>query len=95
MSHSTKSYIATFKLLFVLLIATVAVAQFDFGPLNDLVAMSIAVAKALVIAVYFMHIREAGPLARVFMVAGVMFLALLMGLTLIDVFSRIIPATPV
>ena len=49
------------KILVALLIATgvtTAVAHLDLGPFNTIVALSIASAKMLLVALFFMHIRH-------------------------------------
>ena len=43
--------------LLVLLGLTVGAAYIPLGPFNTVTAMSIAVAKAIIIALYFMHLR--------------------------------------
>ena len=40
-----------------LLALTIAVAYVNLGPLNTVVAMSISLAKALLIILFFMHVR--------------------------------------
>jgi cytochrome c oxidase subunit 4 len=83
-----KLYFTVFGALFLLLILTVGVARVDLGPLNTLAAMTIAVAKAALIVLYFMHIRYAGRLTRVFAAAGFLWLAILISLAMGDYLSR-------
>lgn len=56
-SISIKSYFAIFMALLLLLVVTVAVAYFDFGKWNLVVAMAIASTKAFLIVLYFMHVK--------------------------------------
>lgn len=81
-------YFAVFAALCGLLVVTVAVALIDLGPLNVAVAMSIAIAKTALIVLYFMHLRYAGGLTRIFAVAGFVWLAILIGITLSDYLTR-------
>ena len=50
-------YVGIFTALLVLTGVTVAVTFIDLGPLNNLVALSIAVIKATMVLLYFMHLR--------------------------------------
>jgi cytochrome c oxidase subunit 4 len=83
-----KTNLLVFAGLIVLLIATVVAAQFDLGVFNVAIALTIAVAKALLIILYFMHVRFSGRLAWVFAASGFIWLAILIGLTLSDYISR-------
>ena len=74
--------------LMLLLIATVVAAQFDLGALSIAIALTIAAAKALLIILYFMHIRFSSRLAWIFAASGFVWLAILLGLTLSDYISR-------
>jgi cytochrome c oxidase subunit 4 len=50
-------YLAVFAALMVLTIATVAASRVDLGPLNTPVALGIAVTKALLVILFFMHVK--------------------------------------
>jgi cytochrome c oxidase subunit 4 len=85
-------------LLMVLLIITLVAAMFDFGamhpalaPLNIIIAMTIAIVKAVLIILYFMHVRYSSKLVWVFSGAAFFWVLILFSLTLVDYFSR--PAT--
>ncbi|MBW3538677.1 MAG: cytochrome C oxidase subunit IV family protein [Planctomycetes bacterium] len=82
------TYLVIFGVLMVLLVLTVAVAQFDLGPAGPVVAMGIAVAKAVLIVLYFMHLRHALSLVRVMAAAGFVWLAILLVLTMGDYVTR-------
>lgn len=81
-------YLAIFAALCVLTVVTVAAAQFDFGPFNNLVAMGIATAKAALVVLYFMHARYSGKLTALVIASSVAFLVILIFLTLTDYVSR-------
>ncbi|MBI2963312.1 MAG: cytochrome C oxidase subunit IV family protein [Deltaproteobacteria bacterium] len=85
---SRKVYFAIFLSLMVLTAATVAAAFVNLGALNVLVALTIAVAKATLVALYFMNLRYSERLTWVMVAAGVTWLGLLIGLTLSDILTR-------
>ena len=91
MSHtivSLKTYIATFVSLMVLLIITVLVAYVDLGELNLAAAMAIAVLKAVLIILFFMHIRYGQKLTWVFAGAGFFWLAIMLIFAMCDYATR-------
>lgn len=81
-------YFSIFAALMVLTAVTVWVAHIDLGLLSDLVAMSIAVAKALLVVLYFMHLRYSERLTWIFAAAGALWLLILIGITISDYLSR-------
>jgi cytochrome c oxidase subunit IV len=83
-----KTYFKVAACLGLLLIATVAAAQFDLGHLNTPLALAIAIAKASLIAAFFMNLRYGSSLLRVFAAGGFVWLAILITLTLADVMTR-------
>lgn len=87
-SPSIGTYVGIFVALILLTVATVGVAFVDLGVLNVVVALTIAVSKALLVALYFMHLRYSGSLNWLFAAAGVLWLVFLVGLTLSDVATR-------
>jgi cytochrome c oxidase subunit 4 len=81
-------YLAIFGALMVLTLGTVFVAGYDLGPLNDVVALGIAVTKASLVILFFMHVRYAGKLVKVVVVGSIFWLMILFGLIGIDYVSR-------
>jgi cytochrome c oxidase subunit 4 len=81
-------YLIVFASLLVLTCATVAAALHDFGRLGTPLALTIAVTKATLVALYFMHLRWSGRMTRVFFAAGVLWLTLLIGFTTVDFTTR-------
>jgi cytochrome c oxidase subunit IV len=77
-----------FAALMVLLVVTVAVAQIELGRLNFLVAVLIASVKAVLIALYFMHLKYSLRLMWAFAAASLLWLMLLIGLTMTDYYTR-------
>jgi cytochrome c oxidase subunit 4 len=72
----------------VLLVLTVAAAQFDLEGWNVPVALAVAVAKATLIVLYFMHVRYGSPLVRLFAAAGFLWLLLMLAFLASDVLTR-------
>lgn len=85
---SRKVYIAVFVALMVLTAATVIVATIDLGWANDVVALGIAVTKALLVLWFFMHLRYSTRVTVLTAVAGFFWLAILIFLTLNDYMTR-------
>lgn len=83
-----KLYYQIFGALMVLTALTVGVAFINFGPLNDVVAMGIAVTKAVLVILYFMHVRYSTKLVWVIVVAGFFWLGIMFVLTSADYLSR-------
>jgi cytochrome c oxidase subunit 4 len=85
---SRKVYFAVFAALMVLTALTVLVAFVDLRRLNTVVALGIAITKATLVTLYFMHIKYSNRLTQVVVAAGFLWLLLLFGLTLADYLTR-------
>jgi cytochrome c oxidase subunit 4 len=83
-----RTYVAVFTALLVLTAITVGAAFINMGRLNDVVAMGIATTKATLVLLYFMHVRYSTALTRLAIVGGIGFFAILVFLTLSDVYTR-------
>lgn len=83
-----KTYILVWAALLVLTLVTVGIAQLNLGPLNDVVALAVAVSKAFLVVLFFMHVKDSSRLTRLTVVAGFFWLAILIGITLTDYLSR-------
>jgi len=81
-------YYAVFAALLVLTALTVVAARFDLGPMNSVVALSIAVLKASLVVLFFMHVKYGSRLVWVIVGAGVLWLFLMISITLGDYVSR-------
>ena len=81
-------YYAVFAALLALTWITVAVSKIDLGRLNTVVALAIAVIKALLVILFFMHVRYSSRLTKLVVAAGFLWLALMIGLTMADFGSR-------
>ncbi|SIO57008.1 cytochrome c oxidase subunit 4 [Singulisphaera sp. GP187] len=82
------TYYAVYAALMVLLVATVGFAFIDLGSFNFPVTMAIAVAKALMIALIFMHVYYSERLVWVFAGASFLWLGIMITYTLNDYFTR-------
>ena len=82
------TYIKVFAALMVGLIVTVIAAFIDLGPFNMPVAMLIATIKAILVILYFMHVKFASQLTKVFVAASFLWLAILFIMTFGDYYSR-------
>jgi cytochrome c oxidase subunit 4 len=83
-----KTYFSVFGALMVFTAATVYAATFELGPLNAVVALTIAVTKATLVVLYFMHLRHSQRLTQFVVAAGFLWLVILIALTLSDYASR-------
>jgi len=86
---SVKLYAIIFGTLLLLTLSTTGVAFVDLGgSFNAIVAVAIAIGKALLVVLYFMHVRYSSRLTWVFAVAGIFWLILLVGGTMDDILTR-------
>jgi cytochrome c oxidase subunit IV len=93
-----RTYLAVFAALLVLTAITVKAASYDLGepeilsgvrvPVNTVVALGIALVKATLVVLYFMHVRHSPRLVWVVIGAAVLFLFILLGFPVIDYWSR-------
>ncbi len=74
--------------LLLLLVLTVEMNHLELGRLALTVAIAIAVSKALLVVMYFMHVRYASRVTWVFVIAGVLWLMIMLSLTLDDYLTR-------
>ena len=81
-------YLAIFGALMIGTIITVVVAYFDLGFLNNIVMLAIACTKALLVVLYFMHVRWSTRLTWVVAASGFFWLLIMFGLTMADYVSR-------
>ena len=86
--HPKKFYVVTFLSLIVLTAITTAAAFVDLHAFNTVVALVIAVLKATLVVLFFMHLKEQTGLTRIIIIVAVLWLAVLIGITAGDVFTR-------
>jgi cytochrome c oxidase subunit IV len=91
MNHSHPSaatYFVIYIILLVLMALTVGTAYIELGPWHLIVAMTIAVIKAALILLYFMHLRYSGRAVLVYAFLGFAFLMVLLVLSISDYLTR-------
>ena len=81
-------YYAVFAALMVGTAATVAAAFIDMGAMNNVVMLAIAIAKATLVVLFFMHVRWGTRLTWVIAASGFFWLLILFGLTMQDYLTR-------
>jgi cytochrome c oxidase subunit IV len=81
-------YFAVFGALMALTLATVAVAFVDLGNMNVVVALVVAVLKATLVVLFFMHVKYSPTLTKLVVIASIAWLAILFGITLSDYLTR-------
>jgi cytochrome c oxidase subunit 4 len=83
-----KAYFTVFAALLVLTALTTGAAFVDLGPFNVAVAMGIALLKAFLVALFFMHLRHSSRLIIVFVAASLAWLGHLIIGSLSDYITR-------
>lgn len=81
-------YFAVFATLLALTATTTAVAFVDLGVLNLIVMLGIAVVKAVLVVLFFMHVRYSTRLTWLVVASGVVWFGLLVLFTMADVLTR-------
>jgi cytochrome c oxidase subunit 4 len=77
--------LSVFAALLLLTFLTVAVTWVDFGrTANVWIALTIAAIKSALVALYFMHLRWDSPFNSVILIAALFFVALLIGIIVLD-----------
>ena len=82
------TYIIIAAILLILTFVTYEMAQIDLGVWNLPVALIIAVAKASLIVLYFMHLKYSTGMSRIVLAAGLLWLGILIVGVLDDVITR-------
>jgi cytochrome c oxidase subunit 4 len=83
-----RTYFAVFGALMVFTAITVAVAFVDLGPANNIVMLAIAVLKATLVVMFFMHAKYGTKLIPLVAASGFFFLLLMFVITMSDYMSR-------
>jgi len=86
---SSKLYYTIWIALLVLTVVTALVATVDLGPFNTIVALVIATFKALLVVLFFMHVKYTSEkLTKIVIVAAIFWLFLLLALSMADYGTR-------
>ena len=81
-------YFVIFSALMVFTAITVGVAFVNLGPFNFPVAIAIALTKATLVILFFMHVKYSSRMTKLIIGTGLFFLFVLFTLTLTDYISR-------
>ena len=81
-------YALIFGTLLLFTFITVEVSRHDFGEWNTIIALTIAVFKATLVVLFFMHLRYVEHLTWIVVGSAIMMLAVLLVLTLSDYLAR-------
>lgn len=87
-------YITIFLALMGFTVLTVWAAFQDFGALSDPIAIAIAIAKATLVVLFFMHVRHGTGLTKLVVAGGFLWLLILFGITMSDYLTRDILEAP-
>jgi cytochrome c oxidase subunit 4 len=91
--HSHPSRLLYFGIFVTLVVGTVLtwyIAFINLGNWNPVVALTIAVIKATLVILYFMHVRYSNKLTIVTVCAGFFWLLILITLSLSDYLTRVL-----
>jgi cytochrome c oxidase subunit IV len=81
-------YALIFGTLLLFTFITVEASRHDFGEWNTIIALTIAVFKATLVVLFFMHLRYVEHLTWIVVLSAIMMLAILLMLTLSDYLAR-------
>jgi cytochrome c oxidase subunit 4 len=81
-------YYTIFAILMLCTLLTVLIAFVDLGALNIVAALTIAVFKATLVVLYFMHVKYSTRLTWAVVVGSVFWLGILIVLTMGDYLTR-------
>jgi cytochrome c oxidase subunit 4 len=88
-------YYSIFGALMVLTAVTVGAAFVNLGLLNFPVALAIAIIKATLVVLFFMHVKYSSRLTKLVVVTSLFFLFILLAETFMDYASRgLMPSLP-
>jgi cytochrome c oxidase subunit 4 len=88
-AHPTPGlYVVIISILIALTVATWLIAFVNLGIFNPVVALTIACIKAVLVILFFMHVRYSSNLTKVTVGAGFFWLLIMITLSLSDYLSR-------
>jgi cytochrome c oxidase subunit 4 len=92
--HGPGVYVKTLVALLILTVITVGASYIDFGSGNVVIALFVATIKAILVALFFMHLKDDKPVNAIIAVAGFLFLGIFLMFDFIDFGARV-PLQPV
>ncbi len=84
----TRVYYTIFGILMLCTYLTVQIAFLDLGPLNTIGALGIAIFKAVLVVLFFMHVKYSTRLTWAVVAGSVFWFGILIVLTLADYLTR-------
>ena len=88
--HIVNPYLFVLLALLVLTGVTYGVALIDFGhPWSDFAALAIAMFKATLVIVFFMHVRGSTSLIKIAALSGFFWMAIFFAIILTDYLTRV------
>ena len=88
MTHSPRLYWFNCLALMLLLGVTWGIGYINLGHFNLVVALAISIAKTILIALFFMHIKGSSRMLHLAACAGVVWWMIMLVLTIADYHSR-------
>jgi cytochrome c oxidase subunit 4 len=90
-----KTYFVVWAILMSLMVLTAALSRVNLGDWSTVIALAIAAIKALLVLLFFMHLRyEDYKITAVVLFAGFFWLSILFVLSLTDYLTRGVTGTP-
>ena len=90
-NHPEVGHVVPLKILGAVIVAlmiltwvTVAVTWVDLGSFNLWIAMAIALVKASLVALFFMHLRWDAPINGIILIASLLMVVLFIGIVMMD-----------
>src|SRR5947199_790625 len=83
-----RTYYTIFAVLIAGTLLTWRIAYFDLGPFNTVVALAIAVFKATIVVLFFMHVKYSTRLTHAVVIGAIFWLGILLTLTMGDYLTR-------
>ncbi len=83
-----RTLVGIWAILLALALTTVLVSFVNLGPFSFIAAIGIAVLKAALVAWFFMNVRHTKGLTRIFVIAGLVWLGIMLSFTLTDYLTR-------
>lgn len=92
--HAYRASILVWITLMLLLLLSFGSAYLKLGVWNSVINFAIAMVKALLVAIFFMHLRGASGLLRIVAATALLTLALLFGISHSDYATRVMHRAP-
>jgi cytochrome c oxidase subunit IV len=84
----TRTYYTIFFILILSTYLTVQIAYFDLDRLNVVAALAIAVFKAVLVVLFFMHVKYSTRLTWLVVAGGLFWFGIMISVTMVDYLTR-------